>query len=236
MVLVGLLAAFAVALEATPSEGEQVNVTLRRLSTSEVVSILDKFPEIVPGHLAWVKDRAGLAGLLPLTEVSAAPLEDALPGVRFYKGMDRNTLPPFPYLMAIAGSERYSMPSGFNWMLVDNGLEVNDKNMFEMARAFVILAAGTQHMTDPEAGGYGKAELSSFPQIAFLNATRIAEVRGGISYDAKLKVKIGERTEEWYFDKYFNEFRVVSRGNEQGLILQYDPVFADPPPQRGRRD
>jgi hypothetical protein len=110
MALVGLLAVCAVASEGTPSEGESVAVSLRRLSTSEVVSILDEIPDMVPGYDANAKDRASLAHLLPLSQVTAAQLEEALPEARFYKGLDVGIAPSIPYLMAIAGGKRYGEP------------------------------------------------------------------------------------------------------------------------------
>jgi len=232
MALVGLLAVCAVASEGTPSEGESVAVSLRRLSASEVMDILNKFPEMVPGYLAHVKDRASLASRLPLSEATSAPLEAVLPGVRFYKGMDGSTLPPIPYLMAIAGAKRYLMPGGFNRLLFDNGLEVNDKNVLEMARAFVILAVGTQHVADPESGGYEETELLSFPQIAFLEATRKDLATGRPTDAATLKVKIGTQTEEWHFSVLRNQFDGVFRGNDKGFIRDYLPAMVDSLPGR----
>ena len=233
MALVGLLAVCAVASEGTPSEGEPVTVSLRRLSTTEVVSILDKFPEIVPGHLAWVKDRAGLASRLPLSEATSAPLEAALPGVRFYKGMDGSTLPPIPYLMAIAGAKRYLMPGGFNRLLFDNGLEVNDKNVLEMARAFVILAVGVTRTAGPETGGYVEAELLSFPQIAFLDATS-KELTTGRPTDAALKAKIGAQVEVWRFSASIRpgQFDFVSWRAANGDYMHYLPAIVESLPKR----
>jgi len=211
---------------AQPRE-EEIEVTLRRITPNEVMDILDRFPEMVPGYSAQVKDRAGLASLFPLSEVTADPLESALPGVRFYKGLDGSTLPPFPYLMAITEDRRYRMPGGFNLLLLDCGLKVSEHNVLEMARAFVILAVGTQHVADPETGGYEKRELLSFPQIAFLNADRINEVISTRTYSAKLMVKIGDQIEEWYFERWHDGLGDVSRGTEAGqLIKQYDPPEA----------
>jgi hypothetical protein len=232
MVLVGLFVVCAVASEATPSEGESVTVSLRRLSTGEVVSIFDEISEMVPGGPTNTKDRAGLASLVPLSEVTAAPLEDALPGVRFYKGLDFGITPSIPYLMAIAEGKRYLMPGRFNLLLLDNGLEVNDKNILEMARAFVMLTVGTQSAADAATGGSEKAELLSFPQISFLDATRKDLATGRPTDAATLKVEIGAQTEEWYFSVLRNQFDFVSRGGEKGLIKNYLPVMVESLPDR----
>ena len=56
----------------------------------------------------------------------------------------------------------------------------------------------------------------SFPEITFTDGTRLAEVRGGITYDARLKVKFGEHAEEWWFDAKYGQFALVSRGNANG--------------------
>jgi hypothetical protein len=215
-------------------EGQEVKVSLRRLSANEVMDILHRFPEMVPSYIDSEKyDVDMLARLFPLSEVTAAPLKQVSPTARFYKGLNLGIKPPVPYLMAVCGGKRYPMYGGFNYLLVDNGLKVTDENILSLAEAFVLSVLGSDHVLGELAG---ERELLAFRQITFLDANRIAEVRSGISYDAKLKVKVGERVEEWYFDRYFDEFRVVSRGDEKGLILQYLPPFADPPPQRGQPD
>ena len=233
--LIGLLVVAAISVAAgsgrkLPKE-QQAAVSLRRISESEVMDIIHKFPEIVPSYMDTKKYSADiLAQAFPLSEVTAAPLKRVFPAARFYKGLDLEYLPPAPYMMAVCGGKRYPMYGGFNYLLVDNGLKVTDENILALAQAFVISVLGGDQVLG-ELGG--ERELLAFRQVVFLDAKRIAEVRSGISYDAKLKVKVGERVEEWYFDRYFDEFRVVSRGDEKGLILQYLPPFADPPPQRG---
>jgi len=74
-------------------------------------------------------------------EVTIAPLARIFPTARFYRGHNFNS-PPYPYLMAIEGNRRYPMPYGFNHLLMDNGLKVTDKNIIELAKAFVTVAIG----------------------------------------------------------------------------------------------
>jgi hypothetical protein len=231
MAFVGLLLLAALA-SAAESDGEQADVSLRWLSTSEVVSILDEIPELVPGYVAGAKDRASLAYLLPLSEVTSPQLEEALPGGRFYKGLDVGISPSIPYLMAIANGKRYLMPGRFNLLLLDNGLEVNDENILEMARAFIILAVGTQSAADAATGGSEKAELLSFPQITFHDATRKDLETGRPTDAAALNVRVGAQAEEWHFSVLRNQFDMVSRGGDKGLIKNYLPAMVESRPDR----
>jgi len=230
MALVGLLAVCAVASEETQSEGEQVIVSLRELSTSEVVSILNEFPQMVPFYAdPKTESMEHIALTVPLSELTAAPLVDALPGIRFYKGLDTGTKPAIPFLIAIAEGKRYGMPNGFNPLLLDNDLEVNPGNVLEMARAFVVLAVGAQHALDYEGGGN---ELLSFPQIAFVDATEEDSATVRPTDAAVLKVKTGAQTEEWHFSVARNQFDIVSRRGDKGPIKNYFPVMVESLPGR----
>jgi hypothetical protein len=212
---------------------EKVKVSLRRISSSETMDILQKFPEMVPSYLASRKDdRELLTSVFRFSEVTAAPLRRAFPAARCYE-YQGFTSPPYPYLMAVAGGKREMMPGAFNRLLFASGLKVTDKNIIDLAKAFVLLAVGSEPIfvrTDMPLG------LDTFPPVTFLEAKRISELISGISYDAWLKVKIDDRVEEWYFDRWYGQFAVVSRGNAKGLIKQYDLPDARPLPQRGQLD
>jgi hypothetical protein len=181
----GLLVVAAISVAAgsgrKPAKKQQAGVSLRRLSGSEVMDILRKFPEIVPSYMAAEKDDAAyLTSAFDFSEVKAARLEQVFPNARFYKGLDFRS-PPAPYLMAVVGNKRYWMPGQFNQLLLDNGLQVTDKNIIELAKTFVLLAAGSQPVYgNAEFGGPSGDELASFPQVTFLDAKRAGE------YDARL--------------------------------------------------
>ena len=229
MVLVGLLMVAAISVAAgsgrKPPAEQQTAVSARPLSTSEVMDILHKLPEMVPSYLGDQRNDTGLLKLLyPFKEVTSASMERVFPGVRFFQGLDRSRADvEYPYMIAIAGDKRYAMPEGFNRLLADNGQNVTDKNIVELAKAFVISAIGD--------------ERGSFPEITFLEAKRISRLMSGISYNARLKVKIGATMEEWHFAAWQGQLGLVSRGTTDGkLIRQYDLLRAKSPQQQGQLD
>jgi hypothetical protein len=235
--LIGLLAVSAISLAVasgrTPPKEQQASVSLRRISASEVMDILNKFPEMVPSYFATERNNVGLlTQLFRFSEVTAAPLKRAFPAVRFYKGLDGKK-PPHPYLMAIAGDTRYLVPGDLNQLLLDNGLKVTDENMIELARAFVILAVGTERaLGNPEFVGAEGDELLSFTKLTFLSAKM--QVTDEASHAAKLTVRIGDDEEIWYFARWHDQLGWVSRRNAKGLIKQYPMPEARPLQQRGR--
>jgi hypothetical protein len=80
------------------------------------------------------------------------------------------------------------LPSGFNRLLLDNGLEVNDKNIIELAKAFVII-------TFADRPGF-------FPKITFLEGKKIKEYDQywATQMDVKIKCRIeGGEIETWKF-------------------------------------
>jgi len=111
------------------------------------------------------------------------------------------------------------MPYGFNRLLVDNGLKVTDKNIIELAKAFVTVAIG-----------------EGFPKVTFLQATRTKQVISGTPYSARLEVQTDEQTEEWFFSLSYwhDQFGTVYRRGPHGYIDQYDPPTVEPSPGRGQ--
>jgi len=237
--LLGLLVVAAISVAAgsgrKPAKEQQGSVSLRRISSSDVMAILNQFPEMLPGRFAARKSDTGfVADLFPFTEVTSAVLGRALPGVRFYKGLDFTISPPFPYLMAIAGSTRLMMPNDFNQLLLASGLKLTDENVIELAKAFVLLAVGSEPIFARMDMPLG---LDTFPPVTFLDAKRIKQDISRVTYAAKLKVRIGEQAEEWYFASWQGQLGLVSRGTADGkLIMQYDVPRAESPLQRGQLD
>jgi hypothetical protein len=212
-----------------PEEGQEVKVSLRRLSASEVMGILHKFPEMVASYLAYLKGSEALASVYPLSEVTAAPLKRALPNVRIFKGLDFGIHPPIPYVMATAGRKRYPMPCGLNQLLVDSDVRVTDANLVEIAKAAVILALGADMVGSPRNTGYVSDELLAFPKITSLSAEMQVT---GESHAAKLTVRIGDSEESWYVPRWHDQLGWVSRGNANGLINDYQIPEAQPLRQR----
>lgn len=219
-----LAASLAAAWGRKPPKEEEVKVTLRPLSPSEVMDILHNFPEMVPSYLASARnDTYELARLFRFSEVTTAPLKRAFPAARFYRGFDFGKLTDphrdFPFIIAIRGDERCRLPIEINRLLFSNDLKVTHKNILTLAKAFIVATIG--------------AEYDSYPQIAFLDAKRVDTVFGETTWDARLKVKLGEQVEVWYFDSRDEQFRLVSRRTETGQTLkEYAPLRAEPPPKR----
>jgi hypothetical protein len=241
--LFGLLVVAAISVAAgsgrKPAMELGATTSLRRLSASEVADIIRRFPGIVPSYIDPRKyDSEQLARIFRFSEVTVGTLSDVFPAARFYKGLDFDR-PPIPYLMAVVGDKYCMPPEGFNRLLSYVGLKVNDKNILPLAKAFVALAVGSRKVfgnpwMDLLQGRSGGDELLAFPDVTFGESKRISELRGGATYDARLKVKVDGRDEEWWFDVKYGQFALVSRGDDKGLILQYYPKIIEPIQTQGR--
>ncbi len=213
--LVLLVFSLAAAWGRKPPKEDTVRVTTRPLSTSEIMAILHKFPEMVPGYLASLQnDTNGLASIFGFVEVTAAPLTRVFPTARFYLGHYFNYSPPPPYLMAIDGGGRYPMPSGFGLLLRDNGLKVTDKNIIELAKPLVVAAIGIEHH-----------------EITFLGAKK-KKLEEWATDAAQLKVRIDGKEEEWHFDVLRNQFDGASSVDEKGNIRDYYVAMPESHPLR----
>jgi hypothetical protein len=232
-----LVAAISVAAGSGRKPAKELGATasLRRISSSEVMDLLGRFPDIIPSYFAWARnDTSYLVDLFQFSEVTTPLLRDVFPSVRFFKGRGAEVAkPPIPYLMAVVGDKYCLPPEGFNRLLSYVGLEVNDKNILSLAKAFVVLAVGSRAVFDSPLmdlaqGKPGGDELLAFPDVTFGEGKRISELRSGATYDARLKVKVDGRDEEWWFDVKYGQFALVSRGDDKGLILQYMPKIVEP--------
>jgi hypothetical protein len=211
-----------------PAKEQQTGVSLRRLSGNEVMDILQKFPEMVPSYMADKKDDAAyLMSAFDFSEVKAARLEQVFPNARFYKGLDFSS-PPSPYLMAVAGNKRYWMPGQFNQLLLDNGLQVTDRNIIELAKTFVLLAAGSQPVYgNAEFGGPSGDELASFPQVTFVEARRIEEynAQSTTTWDVEIRCRIDDEVQTWKFSqsrRFPRKSRPVRVGQFERALLLVD--------------
>jgi hypothetical protein len=241
---VAIIGLFIAALSMTEASGRkppkfvQSAVALRRISASEVMDILRLFPAMVPEDMASAKnDTSYVTSVFEFSEVTGASLSDVFPAARFYKGLS-GSKPPYPYMMAIAGDRRYTMPGAFNYLLLDGGQEVTGKNMIALAKAFVVLALGNQRMYgNPIFGGPQGDELLAFPQVTFLKATT-TKLKANLRTDNAviLKAKIGGQVEEWHFSTSVRQgqFGAVYRGGEKGFIEDYLPIVVESLPGRGQ--
>ncbi len=193
LALIGLIILFAVSsLMAGGGKPkiEKASANLRPLSASEIMGILQSFPEMVPGFLKEdvfsKKDTLRLKRLFRFSELDNTLLKQIFSNARFYRGFDGKK-PPHPYLMVVVENKRYSMPSNFNRLLLEHNLEVNDGNIIELAKAFVIIALE------------GK-------EITFLEGKRIKEGYRPlhIEWDVEIKCRINGEVQTWKFSQSRN--------------------------------
>jgi hypothetical protein len=223
LALAGLLVVAAITVAQgsgrKPPKEQQGTVSLRQISESEMMDFLRKFPEMLSSYSASERNDTGyLEQAFRFTEVTAAPLEHAFPAARFCRGRDLAVADASSlYLIAVAGDKRYAMPEEFNRLLIDNGLKVTDKNVAELAEAFVVAAIAK--------------ESRSLPEITFLGATRIKLKAELPTEDAiVLTVKIGDQMEEWHFSVLRGQFEGAAKVYEGGLIKDFPAGIVKPLP------
>ncbi len=230
---------------------EQVSAQMRLLSASEIREILEKFPEMVPdmfkAEVFEKGDTLSMVELFSFTEVEGIPiLKNLFPRFHFYKGLT-GTLPPYPYLMAVGGNKRYSMPSGFNHLLLESGLEVTERNIIELAKAFVILAVGSEPVFGNLEWGQAarrrprpslKDELLSFPQITFLEGRRSMDKKKSPPiYRVYLKVRVNEEIQIYGFHIRYGQILWATMNVEGKTSTKYfDFEIIEEPPKRGELD
>jgi hypothetical protein len=187
-----------------PPKEEEVRVHMRRITGGELMDILRVYPGEASAELANKNhDTTFFAHVFPLSEVTAASLKRAFPSARFYRGLYTAPRLPGPYLFAVADDKPYLMPRGFTRLLSASSLKVADSNAIALAKAFVILAAGSQSAPSRyDSGGPEGEELLDFPHIAFLDS-KLADQPGRRSGDAWLKVDIDGDIQEWEFSRSF---------------------------------
>ena len=220
----------AIALEGKPKVEELVP-TLKILSTDELRAAVAKVPTqfIIPPLLRNTlkdmgkdNDREVVVGLLRLNEIKGISwLNSIYPNVRFFKGIYTGILSkePFVYLMAVKGDDCYYMPDEFNRLFQKSGIKISNRNIMSLAKAIVMLVLGSE----PAAGleGAVEKELVVFPQITFLEGKRIKEVIKGIAYTVKLKMKVNEQIEDWFFNISWGQFVIISRGDPKESTKKY---------------
>jgi hypothetical protein len=224
MALVGLLVLSAFSLAtASGSEPrvEEARTTIRMLTDAEVAQVRQRLPSLQP--------QSQVVG-----QLESELLERLFPSVSFYKALRSDVLPPLPYLIAASGDKLLGMPYGFNRLLAENNMRTSDENIVMLGKAFVVLAVGNEPIKNRGGAWVRTARLDTFPPVAFLEATTSRPVIDGDYYDARLTVRIGEQTEEWYFRVWQNQFSFVLRRNAEGPVNEYLPATVESLPSRGQ--
>lgn len=141
---------------------------MRPLSGKETKELVERVPEILTDILGAAAlqdiidnfkkmDTTYLKDNLGIKELENSFIQRSFPNAHFYKVLRLDEKPPYPYLMATSDNKRYEMPSHFNRLLLDSGLEVNDKNIIELAKALVVLASKE---------GYGRSRVEILGSLA----------------------------------------------------------------------
>lgn len=211
LAFIGLIILFAYSLVMAGGripKTEPVNATLRPLSVNEVMEILQKFPEMVPDNfkdeIFNKGDENVIKDLFNFRELEDVDLlKHLFPTVRFIKA-NKFTKPPLPYLMAISDDKRYeNVPSLFNRLLLDNGIEVNNKNIIELAKAFVIIALEGKEITFLE--GKSSVDKKKDPPI----------------YRVHLKVEVNNQKQIYGFHIKKGQFQWVTMDIEGGTTTKW---------------
>lgn len=218
LILIGLIIFFACSLPITKGgkpKIDNVEPILKRLSSDEIKELVTTLPTdaLTPPMVKYSgidKDmsREEIINLLRLSEIKGIPLlELYFPNANFLKGIDwgiQSEITPV-YLTAIIDNKSIYMPTGFNRLLVENGLDINDKNIIELAKAFVILALGSE--TVNRIDDTWNEELVLFPQITFLEGKKIKEYDDywATTMDVEIRVRIGDSDiQTWKFSQARN--------------------------------
>lgn len=178
---------------------------MRPLSGNEAKALIDKNPAIFTNSLGeLVEDTATKNYLLKndpnfqilrIHELINPFLKQIFPKASFFK-LDRIDINPhFPYLIAVVGDKLYSkMPFHFNRLLSEHGLELNDKSIIELAKAFVVVALKGQEVTFLT----GK-KIKNHAEAKKINKAYEKLMLTNFWYRAYLKIKIGDGIQEWFF-------------------------------------
>lgn len=131
------------------------------------------------------------------------------PQVKFYLLFSSVSMPQSSYFKAEYKRKFYSLPFEFNRLLIDNGLEVNNKNIIELAKAFVVIASAElrfAYVPIPKLAETVEREeyTRGLPQITFLEGKRIKEYDKYWAAEmvAQIKCKIGDGdVQTWKFSR-----------------------------------
>jgi hypothetical protein len=178
---------------------------------SEAHAILRQFPGLRRRYHGRKTD-AGPDSVFRLGRVAAAELKEALPGVRFYRGVRAPSPPGLhgsgDYLLAVTRDSFYDMPHEFNRLLFATGRRLTDSNVVAMAKAFVLLYAVIEAAHDT-------ADSSGMPPVAILNAKRIraGDARAPDSSGVFVEFMVGREVRELWVGDQDGQFRSLVEMN-----------------------
>ncbi|MEO0115053.1 MAG: hypothetical protein ABIK93_06210, partial [candidate division WOR-3 bacterium] len=232
---IGLIILFAVSIVMAGGripKIERSSSTMRQLSGKETKELIERIPEIFidalgraasdfkTDEIAKLKqDTNFLKANLKLKELETSLLQTVFPNAHFYQLWKLDVRPHYPYLIAIIGNKLYQMPSNFNRLLLEHNLEVNDKNIIELAKAFVIIALEGKEITFLE--GKRSIDKKKSPPI----------------YRVQLKVRVNDEIQIYGFHIRYGQILWATMNVEGETDTKYfDFEIIEEPPKRGELD
>ncbi|MDH5684367.1 MAG: hypothetical protein OEZ20_07880, partial [candidate division WOR-3 bacterium] len=139
-------------------------------------------------------------------------------------------------LKAVVGDRLYGMPFYFNRLLLEHNIEVNDKNIIELAKAFVIFALGSETVLRED--GTWDEELALFPQITFLEGKRSVDKKKiPPIYRVHLRVRVNDEIQIYGFNIQNGQIQWATMNVEGKTATKYfDLEIIKEPPKRGELD
>ncbi|MDH5684368.1 MAG: hypothetical protein OEZ20_07885 [candidate division WOR-3 bacterium] len=164
-------------------------------------------------------------------------LKRVFPAVQFYQLNSGITVPETPYIMGYRNGKFYNLPSSFNRLLLDNNLEVNDKNIIELAKAFVVIALMDNPPIDYSQPNW-EDNLDKLPEVIFLEGKRSVDKKQKPPiYWVHIETEVNKQKQEWDFRIREGLFQWGTRRNEgETSIKYYDFVIPKKEGKRGEID
>ncbi|MCS7250147.1 MAG: hypothetical protein NZ608_04365 [candidate division WOR-3 bacterium] len=187
-------------------------------------------------YLQWAKDKPKEKQRSWYKFETHPLLANIFPEVKFYKLFYGISLPPQSCMKAEFKGKFYKLPVEFNRLLLDNGFEVDEKNIIELAKAFVVIASEgfalhdlIEELLKSDTGRYlieGIVEEEKykrgFPQITFLEGKRsIDKKKTPPVYRAFLKVKVGDQTQIYSFRIRRGQIEEAKMNIEGETVIHY---------------
>lgn len=234
LVLIGLKILFSVSLVIAGGgkKTEKISVSMRSLSVKETKELIERIPEVFidalgsaatdfkTDEIATLKqDSSFLESNLKLKELSTLLLQKVFPNAHFYQLWKLDIRPHYPYLIAIIGNKLYQMPYRFNHLLLGHNSEVNNKNIIELAKVFVIVALEGQEVTFLE--GKISVDKKKIPPI----------------YRVYLKVRVNNEVQIYGFHVQNDQIQWATMNVEGKTETRYfDFEIIENPPNRKELD
>ena len=195
LLCLSLLAFSPVAAGGRKSEVDENMASIRVLTDSEAVLALREYPRL---------------RFRPASQIRSSLLQHLFPGTAFYTAIYRRGRPPSPLFLAVSGDSLLTMPDDFNRLLRMYNMKVTDRNVVELARAFVIIAIADEPIHF-ETGDPGWRQ--SFPAITSLTGEGKGpyDKRRASQVSVEMECRMGDgEVQTWQF--YDSRNRAVRKG------------------------